>query len=130
MIVADEAGLADDPSVLRLLAAAETAGAKVVMVGNHRQFGAVRSGGSLEALVGRHGDGVHILGEDVRQIDGDERVALGELRAGTSRPPSSGTRSSIGSPPRPYGRVRSMRRWQRGRPTSGPDGTPRCWHGG
>jgi len=83
VIVADEAGLADDPSVLRLLAAAETAGAKVVMVGDHRQLGAVGPGGSLEALMGRHGDGVHILAENVRQVDPDERVALGELRAGS-----------------------------------------------
>lgn len=82
VIIADEAGLADDPSVLRLLAAAETAGAKVIMVGDHRQLGAVGPGGSLEALVGRHGDGVHILDENVRQVDPDERVALGELRAG------------------------------------------------
>jgi conjugative relaxase-like TrwC/TraI family protein len=82
VIVADEAGLADDPSVLRLLAAAETAGAKVVMVGDHRQLGAVGPGGSLGALVGRHGDGVHILDENVRQVDPDERAALGELRAG------------------------------------------------
>ena len=65
MIVADEAGLADDPSVLRLLAAAETAGAKVVMVGDHRQLGAVGPGGSLEAVVGCHGERVHILGENV-----------------------------------------------------------------
>jgi ATP-dependent exoDNAse (exonuclease V) alpha subunit len=83
VIVADEAGLADDPSVLRLLAAAETAGAKVVMVGDHRQLGAVGPGGGLEALVGRHGDGVHILAENVRQVDPDERAALGELRAGS-----------------------------------------------
>jgi len=82
VIIADEAGLADDPSVLRLLAAAETAGAKVVMVGDHRQLGAVGPGGSLGALVGRHGDGVHILDQNVRQVDPDERVALGELRAG------------------------------------------------
>jgi hypothetical protein len=82
VIVADEAGLADDPSVLRLLAAAETAGAKVVMVGDHRQLGAVGPAGSLEALVGRHGDGVHVLDENVRQVDPGERAALGELRAG------------------------------------------------
>ena len=53
VIVASEAGLADDPSVLHLLAAAQSAGAKVVMVGDHRQLGAVGPGGSLEALVGR-----------------------------------------------------------------------------
>ncbi|MHB1534511.1 MAG: AAA family ATPase, partial [Acidimicrobiales bacterium] len=54
----------------------------VVMVGDHRQLGAGGPGGSLGALVGRHGDGVHILAENVRQVDPDERAALGELRAG------------------------------------------------
>ena len=82
VIVMDEAGLADDPSVLRLLAAAETAGSKVVMVVDQRQLGAVGPGGSLEALVGRHSDGVYVLGENVRQVDPDERAVLGELRAG------------------------------------------------
>jgi AAA domain/UvrD-like helicase C-terminal domain len=83
VVVLDEAGLADDPSVLRLLAAAETAGSKVIMVGDHRQLGAVGPGGSLEGLVCRHGDGVHILDENVRQVDPEERATLRELRAGS-----------------------------------------------
>ena len=33
VVILDEAGMADDPSVLRLLAAAETAGSKIVMAG-------------------------------------------------------------------------------------------------
>jgi hypothetical protein len=83
VVVLDEAGLADDWSVLRLLAAAETAGSKVIMVGDHRQLGAVGPGGSLEGLVCRHGEGVHILDENVRQVDPEERATLRELRAGS-----------------------------------------------
>jgi len=82
VVVLDEAGMADDPAVLRLLSAAETAGSKVVVVGDHRQLGAVGPGGTLEALVTRHSDAVHVLDENVRQADPEERQTLGELRAG------------------------------------------------
>jgi len=80
VVICDEAGMADDPSLLRLLAAIENAGAKLVLVGDHRQLGAVGPGGSLEALVGRHA--VHLLDENVRQREPAERQALSELRAG------------------------------------------------
>jgi conjugative relaxase-like TrwC/TraI family protein len=82
IVILDEAGMADDPSVLRLLSAAETAGSKVVMVGDHRQLGAVGPGGTLEAVIARHTDAVHTLDENVRQADPAERQALAELRAG------------------------------------------------
>ena len=73
--------MADDPAMLRLLAATEAAGSKLVMIGDHRQIGAV-GGGSLEALISRHRGGVHVLTENVRQVDPDERAILAELRAG------------------------------------------------
>ena len=82
VVILDEAGMADDPSLLRLLAAVDTAGAKLVMVGDHRQLGAVGPGGALEALIARQPDAVHQLVENVRQLDPDERTALGEFRAG------------------------------------------------
>lgn len=82
VVICDEVGMADDPSILRVLAAAEAAGAKVVLVGDHRQLGAVGPGGTLEALVARHPDALHTLDENVRQADPAERAALGELRAG------------------------------------------------
>ena len=82
VVVCDEAGMTDDPAMLRLLAATETAGSKLVVVGDHRQVGAVGPGGSLEALVSRHRGGVHVLTENVRQADPDERAVLAELRAG------------------------------------------------
>ena len=82
VIVLDEAGMADDPSMLALLGAAEMAGSKVVVVGDHRQLGAVGPGGSFEGLLTRSGGAVHVLDENVRQVDPGEREALGELRAG------------------------------------------------
>jgi conjugative relaxase-like TrwC/TraI family protein len=82
IVILDEAGMADDPSVLRLLSAAETAGAKTILVGDHRQLGAVGPGGTLEAVIARHTDAVHTLDENVRQADPAERQALAELRAG------------------------------------------------
>ena len=82
VVCCDEAGMADDPAMLRLLAAAEPAGSKLLIVGDHRQIGAVGPGGSLEALISRHRGGVHALTETVRQDDPDERAVLGELRAG------------------------------------------------
>jgi conjugative relaxase-like TrwC/TraI family protein len=82
VVVCDEAGMTDDPAMLRLLAAAEAAGSKIVLVGDHRQIGAVGPGGSLEALVARHAAGVHVLGDNVRQADPEERVVLAQLRAG------------------------------------------------
>jgi conjugative relaxase-like TrwC/TraI family protein len=82
VVVHDEAGMATDADVLRLLVAAELAGAKVVMVGDDRQLGAVGPGGALRALLERHRPAVHILRENVRQEDPAERRALAHLRAG------------------------------------------------
>ena len=82
VVVCDEAGMTDDPAMLRLLAATEVAGSKLVIIGDHRQIGAVGPGGSLEALISRHTGGVHVLTENVRQADPDERAVLAELRAG------------------------------------------------
>ena len=74
--------MTDDPAMLRLLAATEAAGSKLVIMGDHRQLGAVGPGGSLEALVSRHSGGVHVLTENVRQADPEERAVLAQLRAG------------------------------------------------
>jgi hypothetical protein len=82
VVVHDEAGIATDTDVLRLLVAAELAGAKVVMVGDDRQLGAVGPGGALRALLERHRPAVHILKDNVRQEDPNERRALAHLRAG------------------------------------------------
>ena len=82
VLLIDEAGMADDAALLRLLVAVEAAGAKAVLIGDHHQLGAVGPGGGLEALVARHHPAVVVLGENVRQRDADERAALEQLRAG------------------------------------------------
>jgi ATP-dependent exoDNAse (exonuclease V) alpha subunit len=82
VVVCNEAGMADDPNMLRLLAATEAAGSKLIIIGDHRQLGAVGPGGSLQALVDRHAGSVHALRENVRQADPEERTMLAYLRAG------------------------------------------------
>jgi len=82
VVILDEAAMTEDAAMLRLLGAAGDAGAKVVMVGDHRQLGAVGPGGGFEALVGRYGAAVHILEENVRQRYVATRAALEQLRAG------------------------------------------------
>ena len=80
--VLDEAAMTDDAALVAFLEAARVAGAKVVAVGDPRQLGSVGPGGGFEAVVGRFGGAVHVLTENVRQIDAGERSALAELRAG------------------------------------------------
>ncbi len=82
VLVIDEAGMAADAELLKLVVAVEAAGAKAVVVGDHHQLGAVGPGGGLEALVARHHPAVVVLAENVRQRDAGERAALEQLRAG------------------------------------------------
>jgi hypothetical protein len=82
VLLIDEAGMADDPAMLKLLTAADVASAKVIVIGDHRQLGAVGPGGGLEALINRHSTAVHVLDENVRQQNLGERVALEHLRSG------------------------------------------------
>jgi conjugative relaxase-like TrwC/TraI family protein len=81
VVILDEAAMTEDTAMLRLLQAAGDAGAKVVMVGDHRQLGAVGPGGGFEALVSRYGPAVHVLDQNVRQRNVAERAALEQLRA-------------------------------------------------
>jgi hypothetical protein len=93
VVVLGEAPLAAKnviPHVLRhtaamvlLQAGVDVTGAKAVVIGDHRQLGAVGPGGGLEALVNRHGPALHVLDENVRQRDPAGRRALEELRAGS-----------------------------------------------
>ena len=82
ILVLDEAGMAGDRDIAFLLDHARMRGAKVVMVGDERQLGAVSVGGAMGALVERHGGIVHVLDQNVRQHHQAEGEALAELRAG------------------------------------------------
>jgi len=82
VVVVDEAGMADDANLARLVLAVERAGASLVLVGDHRQLSAVGPGGALAALIERHPDIVVTLAENARQHDPGEREALAMLRNG------------------------------------------------
>lgn len=82
VLVIDECGMVNDPTLLKLSVAAEAAGSKVIVVGDHHQLGAVGPGGGLEALIDRHPAAVHTLTENIRQVDPAERDALEDLRSG------------------------------------------------
>jgi conjugative relaxase-like TrwC/TraI family protein len=83
VVLLDEAGMTDDPAMLRLVVAVNLARAKLVVIGDDRQLGAVGPGGALGALLTRHPGAVHHLADNVRQVDPGEREALAELRAGS-----------------------------------------------
>ena len=83
VVVLDEAGMTDDGDMLRLLTACDLAKTKVILVGDHRQLGPVGPGGALRALLNRHHGLVHVLVENLRQDDPNEREALRQLRGGT-----------------------------------------------
>jgi conjugative relaxase-like TrwC/TraI family protein len=82
VVILDEVGMTDDADMVALTARIEAAAAKLVLVGDHHQLGAVGPGGALAALVRRHPDLVHQLSENRRQHDPAERAALAQLRDG------------------------------------------------
>ncbi len=83
VVILDEVGMTEDAHLVALTARIEAAGAKLVLVGDHHQLGAVGPGGALAALVRRHPDVVHQLAENRRQHDPAERLCLAELRDGS-----------------------------------------------
>jgi conjugative relaxase-like TrwC/TraI family protein len=82
VVILDEVGVTEDAHLVALTARVEAAGAKLVLVGDPYQLGAVGPGGALAALVRRHPEAVHQLAENRRQHDEAERRALAELRDG------------------------------------------------
>jgi conjugative relaxase-like TrwC/TraI family protein len=77
VLVVDEAGMAPTRVSARVLAAAHSQAAKVVVIGDSGQLSSVEAGGWLGALSERLG--AHELREVVRQRDPAERHALAEL---------------------------------------------------
>jgi hypothetical protein len=81
VLIVDEAGMLGTRAVAKLLEAADTSGAKVVLVGDHRQLPEIEAGGAFAGLV----NGEHratTLSANRRQEAMWERVALNELRSG------------------------------------------------
>jgi conjugative relaxase-like TrwC/TraI family protein len=84
VVVLDEASMAGTRKLARLLAQAEEAGAKVVLVGDTKQLSSVDAGGGFRGLVARLG--AHRLLENRRQVEQWERKALRDLREGRAGP--------------------------------------------
>jgi AAA domain/Transposase len=80
VLVVDEAAMLGTRPLGRLLAAAEQARTKVVLVGDHHQLPELEAGGAFRALV--HQLDAVTLTENRRQDAAWERAALDELRAG------------------------------------------------
>ncbi len=76
VVILNEAGMTEDAHLARLLTAVSRAHAKLIVVGDDRQLGAVGPGGGLTALLARHPDHIWTLDHNVRQIDHAERAAL------------------------------------------------------
>jgi hypothetical protein len=84
LVIVEEASLAGTFALDELVAAAEIAGAKVLLVGDHAQLTAVEAGGMFAALVRDRGDLVTEL-TDVRRFHHDwEKRASVELRVGSN----------------------------------------------
>ena len=84
VVILDEVGMTDDAHLVAVTARVEAAGAKLVLVGDHHQLGAVGPGGALAALVRRHPDVVHHLTENRRQHDPAERASWPSYATATS----------------------------------------------
>ena len=80
VLVLDEAGMVGSRQMDRVLAAAEAAGAKVVLVGDPEQLQAIEAGAAFRALAERHG--ASEITEVRRQREGWQREATRELATG------------------------------------------------
>ena len=80
VLVLDEAGMVGSRQMDRVLAAAEQAGAKVVLVGDPEQLQAIEAGAAFRALAERHG--ASEITEVRRQREGWQRDATRELATG------------------------------------------------
>jgi conjugative relaxase-like TrwC/TraI family protein len=80
VVVLDEAGMVGTRMMERLVALTESAGAKLVLVGDHRQLQAIDAGAPFRVIAERVG--VAELKEITRQRDEWARVAVRELARG------------------------------------------------
>jgi conjugative relaxase-like TrwC/TraI family protein len=80
LLVLDEAGMADLPTVNALARQAQASGAKLLLVGDHRQLPAIGAGGTFEMLAGSRTDTPHLA--DIHRFkDPDGRGRVWEARA-------------------------------------------------
>jgi len=94
VLIVDEAAMTDTRSLASLCRAVEAARGKLVMVGDHRQLGAVAAGGAFAHLVGRIG--AVELTEVRRQESVEDREDLAEIRSGDVAAGIRGLMSRVG----------------------------------
>nr|WP_010991838.1 MobF family relaxase [Corynebacterium glutamicum]CAD12223.1 TraA protein [Corynebacterium glutamicum] len=82
VIVVDEAGMVSTPEMVRVLELAHAADARVVLVGDPYQYGAVKARGGLLATLAHEVPDAVELREVFRQHDEKERAASKRLRTG------------------------------------------------
>ncbi len=82
VVVLDEGAMTSDLDIARLLGAVSRCGAKLVIVGDDCQLGAIGPGGGLTALCQRHPEQTWQLTDNLRQTEAGEAAALAHLRAG------------------------------------------------
>jgi Mrp family chromosome partitioning ATPase len=80
VLMLDEAGMASTRETARVMAHAQTAGVKVIAIGDSGQLSSVQAGGWLGSLTQRLGS--HELREAIRQRDPRERQLLARVRHG------------------------------------------------
>ncbi len=82
VLILDEGAMTSDVDLARLLTAVERSEAKLIVVGDDRQLGAIGPGGALTALAERHPELLWALTDNLRQTNPAERGALCQLRDG------------------------------------------------
>src|SRR6266508_1048733 len=85
VLVVDEAAMVATRKLAPLLEHAERAGAKVVLVGDDRQFASIQAGGGFRAL--RLRLGASELTVNRRQVEAWEQRAIDDIRAGNREQP-------------------------------------------
>jgi hypothetical protein len=130
VVILDEAGMTEDAHLVALTARVEAASAKLVIVGDHHQLGAVAPGGALAALVRRHPAAAYHLVENRRQHDPEERHALAELRDGNTAEAIAWYAITAASTRIPTATSPSNTQSMPGLPRWAPDKTPPCTPGG
>jgi len=130
VVILDEAGMTDDIDLARLVTQVQLAGAKLVVVGDHRQLGALGPGGALAALVAGIPAPSTTWSTTAARPTRGNATSWSSCVTGSSPGRSTGTRSGAGSGPPLPATMRCRRRSRGGRPTPPPPPPLPCWRGG
>jgi len=129
VVILDEAGMTDDIDLARLVTEVQLAGAKLVVVGDHRQLGALGPGGALAALVAGIPAPSTTWSTTAARSTRGNATSWSSCVTVRSAGRSTGTRSGAGSGRPPPATTRCRPRSRGGRPTPPPVPPPPCWRG-